>query len=257
MERGCIIRDEKRFDLFAPLPSAAPRPAPAATFAAASVTPTTSTSVDPTTSTSTSASVRRHARSRLRRSPSITGTAVPAASPNAAASVGATSTALAPSTTTACAPEGSQRHGSERARPVSECEAGLSAAARRAGWCPVVLRLCFGSHSAMNAWRMCCLRKSVTVGDAKRTAATRAARLRHILLPAFASASRASLCCKQAPWLLGEVLMEQEARKDNTMLTRSRHSRVVMKCKSPHPKTLHDYRSKTNNRRLPVNYIRT
>jgi hypothetical protein len=140
---------------------------------------------------------------------------------------------------------------------VSECEAGLSAAARRAGWCPVVLRLCFGSHSAMHAWRMCCLRKSVTVGDAKRTAATRAARLRHILLPAFASASRASLCCKQAPWLLGEVLMEQEARKDNTMLTRSRHSRVVMKCKSPHPKTLHDYRSKTNNRRLPVNYIRT
>ena len=54
---------------------------------------------------------------------------------------------------------------------------------------PVVLALCVRSHSAMHARRICCL----------RTLVTRSAQppvVRHMFLPAAASASRASLCSK-------------------------------------------------------------
>lgn len=54
---------------------------------------------------------------------------------------------------------------------------------------PVVLALCERSHSAMHARRICCLRKLVT-----RSAQPPV--VRHMFLPAAASASRASLCSK-------------------------------------------------------------
>ena len=150
--------------------------AAAATNAAASVAPTTSTSVHATDVPDVA---------------SVAITTTPAAT-NAAASIDPT---LAPFTTT-CAPEG------------SATEASVPTGARGAeSWCPVVLLLCFGSHSAMHAWRMCCLRKSVT-----RIAQPPV--LRHIVLPAFTSTSRSSFCCKPAPWL-GEALTEHETRKDN------------------------------------------
>ena len=124
------------------------------------------------------------------------------AAPNTTSTLGVAtvaSVALAVGTTlvvpcTSCAgwPDGSGTGGStvlgSVARAPSEVGGGLSGGtggSRR----PVVLALCDGSHSAMHARRICCLRKLVT-----RSAQPPV--VRHMFLPAAASASRASLCSK-------------------------------------------------------------
>ena len=101
-------------------------------------------------------------------------------------------TLVVPCTTCAGWPDGSGTGGStvlgSVARAPSEVGGGLSGG-MGGGRRPVVLALCDGSHSAMHARRICCL----------RTLVTRSAQppvVRHMLLPAAASASRASLCSK-------------------------------------------------------------